>query len=101
MPLLNEFREALQKLYGDRLVATILFGSQARGDSVPDSDIDIMVVLKGTVDPGQENDCISDLAATMSLEHDVVISCIFMAEARYRDENSPLLLNVREEGVLL
>jgi predicted nucleotidyltransferase len=31
--------------FGDRLEATILYGSYARGDYVPDSDIDIMVLV--------------------------------------------------------
>ena len=35
----------LRELYGDRLKDVILFGSQARGDAHPESDIDLMVVL--------------------------------------------------------
>ncbi len=32
----------------------MLFGSQARGDKMPGSDIDVLVVLKGPVRPGEE-----------------------------------------------
>jgi predicted nucleotidyltransferase len=45
-PVLNRFRAALTKTYGDRLERTVLFGSRARGDHRPDSDYDIAVFIK-------------------------------------------------------
>src|SRR5919197_958494 len=35
----------LRKLYGERLKQVVLFGSWARGDAHPESDIDLLVVL--------------------------------------------------------
>jgi predicted nucleotidyltransferase len=35
----------LRRLYGDRLSSVLLFGSWARGDAHPESDIDLVVVL--------------------------------------------------------
>ncbi|MFN3966945.1 MAG: nucleotidyltransferase domain-containing protein, partial [Endomicrobiia bacterium] len=43
---IKELVEGLKKLYGKNLTRVILYGSKARGDAVPDSDIDILVVLK-------------------------------------------------------
>jgi predicted nucleotidyltransferase len=54
--ILAELRRRFEALYGERLVQMILFGSQARGDAVPGSDIDILVVLKDPVQPGEEID---------------------------------------------
>ena len=51
--ILAEIRQYFQQLYSDRLVQLILYGSQARGDAKPDSDIDILVVLEGPVHAGQ------------------------------------------------
>ena len=44
--IIKELQDRMTETYHDRLIALVLFGSQARGDANPDSDIDILVVLK-------------------------------------------------------
>ncbi|MBI4830273.1 MAG: nucleotidyltransferase domain-containing protein [Candidatus Lindowbacteria bacterium] len=97
--ILRELRLQLEQTYGERLAQVILFGSQARKDAVETSDIDVMVVLKGYVSPGKEILDTGEIAAALSLKYDVVVSCIFVSEERFKNEQSPLLLNVRKEGV--
>jgi len=97
--ILAELRSRFEALYGDRLVKLILYGSQARGDADADSDIDVLVVLKGQVNVGQEIERGSTVSAALSLEHNVVISCVYMSEDRYRQDRIPLLLNIEAEGV--
>ncbi len=99
--ILADLRSRLEGLYGDRLVRLILYGSQARGDAEPDSDIDVLVVLKGDVIPEQEIERSGDIVSDVSLMHQSVVSCVFVSEERYRDEWTPLLSNVRREGVLV
>jgi len=96
---LKEFRQGLERIYGSRLVNVILFGSQARNDGQPDSDIDVMVVLRGAVDPNEEIRRVSPLSSGLSLQHNVVISCVYISENDFHGEASPLLLNVRREGI--
>jgi uncharacterized protein len=98
---LRKLRQGFEALYGERLVQMILFGSQARGDAEPESDIDVLVVLQGPVDPGEEIARTGELTAGFSLEHDVVVSRAFVSTEQFFDEQSPLLLNVRREGVPL
>jgi predicted nucleotidyltransferase len=98
-PILVELRQRLEALYGPRLVKMILYGSQARGDAEPGSDIDVLVVLRGLVRPGEEIARTSDIRLNMSLMHDTVISCAYVSSSRYQKERSPFLLNVRREGM--
>ena len=97
--ILSELKSELQAIYGDRLVSLILFGSQAHGDPLPGSDIDVMAVLKGIVDPATEISRLGPITAALSLANDVVISCVFISEERFATEQSPLLINLRREGV--
>jgi predicted nucleotidyltransferase len=97
--LLQEARKLLANVYGNRLNKVILFGSQARGDSSPASDIDLMIILEGSVRVGEEIARTGELTASLSLKYDTSISCVFVSADRYQKEQSPLLLNVRREGV--
>jgi predicted nucleotidyltransferase len=97
--ILAELRRRFEALYGERLIQMILFGSQARGDAEPGSDIDVLVVLKEPVRAGEEIDRAIDLVADLSLEHGEVISCVFVGEDRFKHRHGPLLRNVRREGV--
>jgi predicted nucleotidyltransferase len=99
IPILAELRRRLEALYGPRLVKMILYGSQARGDAAPGSDIDILVVLRGLVRPDKEITRTGETVADLSLRFNKVISCAFMDEVRFTERNGPFLRNVRREGV--
>ena len=97
--LLTELRRKLKTIYGRRLVRLVLFGSQSRGDATPGSDIDVLVVLQGLVDPGKEIARTGKAVASLSLKYDAVVSCSFVSDERYAEEHSPLLVHVRDEGL--
>lgn len=97
--IVSELRTSFEALYGDRLVTMILFGSHARGDAEPGSDIDVLIVLKEPVSPGTEITRTSEIRSQLSLKYDVVVSCTYVSAERYTTEQSPLLINIRREGV--
>jgi predicted nucleotidyltransferase len=99
--ILTELHRRFEAIYGERLVRLVLFGSQARGDAEPGSDIDVLVVLKGIVSPCEEIAKTINDVADISLEYNEVVSCVFVSEEQFERERSPLLLNVRREGVPL
>jgi uncharacterized protein len=43
--LLADLKRRLERRFGERFVALYLFGSRARGDHEPDSDVDVAVLL--------------------------------------------------------
>jgi antitoxin ChpS len=60
---LAEFTRAIRRHYGNRLLGLYLFGSRARGDHSPDSDLDVAVVLADdSMDFWREKMTLADLA---------------------------------------
>lgn len=97
--ILKEFRKKVEKLYGKRLKNIILYGSYARGKATQDSDIDLAIVLEGDVVVGKEIDRLIDIVTKINLEYGVLLAVYPVSEKNYTTLNSPLLLNVRREGV--
>ncbi len=101
-PILQEFKQQITRLYGQRLKKVVLYGSYARGQANDEnSDIDVAVVLDGMVEPCEEIDRMADIFADLNLEHNVLIAVYPVSENNYQNLNSPLLINVRKEGITL
>lgn len=97
--ILNELQLALSQALGDKLHQVILFGSYSRGEARPDSDLDVLIVVKGEFDYASLIRQTSELAAKISLEHDIVISRAFVSRDQFRNEQLPFLINIRREGI--
>lgn len=97
--LLEEFKKEVEQIYGDKLKQVILYGSHARGDFTEGSDIDLLILLEGKVVPGKEIDRMIDIITDINLKYGVLISVYPVSEEDYTNVNSPLLINVRREGV--
>ncbi len=97
--IVNEFKKEIRQLYGRQLVDVILYGSWARGKATGDSDIDLMVVLKGDITPGKEIDKMIDCITDLNLKYNTLISVVPVSDEIYATIDSPLLINVRREGI--
>ncbi len=98
-PIIREFRRETEKLYRKRLKNIILYGSWARGKATEDSDIDLAIVLEGDCLAGREIDRMIDIITEINLKYGVLLSVYPISEKDYASVNSPLLLNLRKEGV--
>ncbi len=78
-----------------------LFGSEARGESIPDSDIDIMVILNGPVCFMLEYRRIIDALYDLILESGRIIDVTPVEKQKYEAGEFALYRNARQEGVLL
>ena len=99
-PILKEFKQQITELYGQQLKKVVLYGSYARGQANDEhSDIDLAVVLEDDINPCREIDRMIDIITEINLEYNVLISIYPVSEENYHSLNSPLLLNIRREGV--
>jgi predicted nucleotidyltransferase len=99
--IVGEYRALLAEILGEELESAVLYGSQARGDAVEGSDIDVLCVMRGPFDYGDLIRRTSDAAARISLKYDVVISTAFVRSEDYQTRKTPFLMNVRKEGVAI
>lgn len=98
-PTLQKCRAVLTSLYGPRLRGLVLYGSCARGDDGPDSDIDLMVLLARPVNVAREIRRIWDVLYPVQLESDRLISVLPADAQSYQDGEYALYRNVRRQGV--
>ena len=98
--ILDETEAALRRIYGDRFLGLVLFGSHARGSAVQGSDIDLLLLLRES-EGIRERRHYAETVAELSLRHDTVISLVPMEIEEYRLGKTPFLLNVRREGIRL
>ncbi len=87
--ILEQLRDRLKTLYGDRFRGLYVFGSYARPDAgieLPESsDLDVALILSDFESPYNEIDRFGDITSHLSLEHDLVISLIPIREADYKE----------------
>jgi uncharacterized protein len=95
---LLKLKEALTRDF--RLVELRLFGSKARGDSDPESDIDVLIVLEEL--NREISKQVSALCCDLSVDHHVVIAPILYSLSEFttaRTRITPFYRNVEREGV--
>ena len=98
--LVNQIKEPLLKMYGEKIKQVILYGSYVRGLATKDSDIDLLVVVDDSLNPSEVRKSLSDVIFDILLEKGELISVIVVPEHFFKNYNSPFLLNVKEEGIL-
>ena len=97
--LIERFKQLLIE-HGVPLYKTIVFGSRARGDAGPDSDLDVLVLVEH-LNPAMRK-IISHCAWEIGFEACILIQTVVMTrdEVEHGPEQSSLLmLAIKEEGV--
>jgi len=96
--VLPKIREIIERVYGDRVIEVILYGSLARGTFSKDSDIDIAIILKGKVNKSKEINKIYDVIYDLILETGEMISINPISEKEIQNPDWPLYHHIRSEG---
>ena len=97
--ILREYRRSLEEIYGPRLLRLVLFGSRARGDAEPDSDIDVLIVLSEPLDDWAETQRTTKVTSKVSIKFDTDIARIFATPEDYAEKTLPFYEAIRREGV--
>lgn len=102
--LIEQYVEEVQNIYGNHLRQIILYGSYARGDFGPDSDVDIMILLDiSDLELKKYSQQLSYMTYDFNLDNDIDIKPIVKSEEHFKKwmVNYPFYANVRREGVML
>ena len=71
---LERFATQARQVLGPKLLELRLFGSEARGEAGPDSDLDVLVVVQPDTERVALEDRIIDIAFDVNLEFGLYIS---------------------------
>jgi predicted nucleotidyltransferase len=99
---IGECARRLPQILDHEPVGIWFFGSKARGDSDPDSDIDLLVVLR-TVQP-EMRWRIWELGSDISLEYDILLNVHIIDAGRWDEErqyHGTLWREIERDGVPL
>ncbi len=100
--ILRDVKHEIRQLFGDKLRGLILYGSYARNEQDPESDIDIMILVDDNED-GLRNYryLIADVMGELTIKYGKLISLAEVTYNRFVDflEVLPFYKNIHEEGV--
>ena len=94
-------KQRLQQHYADRLKVLILYGSAAKQQLTPQSDLDLLVLLEPPLDYFQELRAIVDLLYPLQLDSSHWISAKPAATTEFEQGLTQLYRNIHQEGMVL
>lgn len=100
-PILAHCKRRLQQHYADRFKALILYGSAAKQQLTPQSDLDLLVLLEPHLDYSQELRTIVDLLYPLQLDASHWISAKPAATTEFEQGLTQLYRNIHQEGIAL
>jgi len=98
-PIVVKCKKTLEKYYGERLKGMILYGSMARKQATPSSDIDLLVLLAPPLDYFAELRQLVDVLYPVQLESNQLISAKPVLARDFAMGSLSLYRNAKREGV--
>lgn len=98
-PIIEQCKTLLKNHYGSQFQGLILYGSVARNQSDPTSDIDLLILLKKPFDYFKELRIITDLLYPLQLESVQLMSAKPVAVDEFENGAIQLYRNAKSEGL--
>ena len=100
--MVKKLVDGFLEILNEKLVSVILYGSVARGTASGESDIDVALLIKGSLSSDVE-DKLSDFIVDMNLKYDKVFSVIDIDIDNYEKWKTvaPFYKNVKQDGIVL
>lgn len=101
-PIIEEFKRRIEQRFPGELIRLVLFGSKARGDATPESDVDLLVVIRS--ENWRLGDEIRGVGYALELEHGVVLSIQVISLDHYerlRASGTQFFQVLEQEGVIV
>ena len=97
--IVNQISQAIRRV--DPTATAILYGSEARGDARPDSDIDVLILLEGDRRDLKHEDELAGELYEIELATGVLVSPMIMLRKQWENRpfNTPFYVNVMNEGI--
>ncbi len=99
--LAARLKARLHQAFGDRLRGVVLYGSEARHDTKPESDIDLLVLLTSPVALGRDLWSCIDALYPVQLDMGRPIHALPVDANVYEKGEYALYRNARREGILV
>ena len=101
-PIIEEFKRRVEQRFPRELVRLVLFGSKARGEATPESDVDLLAVIQS--DNWRLGDEVRSVGYALELEHGVVLSILVISRNHYerlRANGTQFFHVLEQEGVVV
>jgi len=97
---LEELRTRITREFPDWTFHMTLFGSRARADAEPDSDMDIMVEVETPHISFTDKQRLNRIAGEISMETGLILSLLMVDQHLRRERGDySIFLNIQDEGI--
>ncbi|MDP2363413.1 MAG: nucleotidyltransferase domain-containing protein [Ignavibacteria bacterium] len=101
--LLNKILSEIKKSLSNKSLSLILFGSVARSEETYESDFDVAIIVKESVDKEKLEDKLTNLILNVNKRFGIKLSTVLFSQkefAKRKKKNLPPINNISNDGIV-